>query len=89
MSSAPTLKQFGTFNELRASGTHRDADFVRLVPGWTQEHMIYLMDGENYKRMQNEWRASRVVAAPAGMCACDVRAACVRRACGVRTACVR
>ena len=83
MSSAPTLKQFGTFNELRASGIHRDADFVRLVPGWTQGHMIYLMDGENYKRPRNGWRASRVVAAPAGMRARGVRAR------GVRTACVR
>ena len=80
MSSAPSLELFAAYEAFRVAGRHNALAAVGLVPGWTQDHMIYVMDSDNYKQLKAQLDASR---APAeGGRAGGGRAACGRRAGG-------
>ena len=86
MSSAPSLELFAAYEAFRVAGRHNALASVGLVPGWTQEHMIYVMSSDNYKQLKAQLDASREAAA--GGQACGRAGACGRECklgCGALT----
>ena len=68
MSSAPPLELFAAYEAFRVAGRHNALASVGLVPGWTQEHMIYVMSSDNYKQLKAQLDASREAAAGGQAC---------------------
>ena len=62
MSSAPPLELFAAYEAFRVAGRHNALAAVGPVPGWTEDHMIYVMDSDNYKQLKAQLGPTRAPA---------------------------